>query len=214
MRVTLWSYSAFTAVSRYFVKLLDSLGYHARLKTIGPDSQRGLDKFFGFVSDSRNQAQMAAWWNRGAPSPAELTVGLRCRSFVPNSGDNANTAQFCSRQLEGKIEHALRLQATDPAKAGSAWAAVDRQIVDDAPAISLLVPRASTWCPSGSATTSTTRRGESSSASCGSPDIQAEGRRMAATAFGCATAVRSSQGPSRWSEARRSSRTARQRSRP
>jgi peptide/nickel transport system substrate-binding protein len=59
---------------------------------------------------------------------------------VPNNGDNQNTAQYCSRQLEGRIERALRLQATDPAAAGPAWAAVDRHIVDQAPAIPLLVP--------------------------------------------------------------------------
>jgi hypothetical protein len=33
----------------------------------------------------------------------------------------------------------LSLQAADPARAGAAWAAVDRQIVDQAPAIGLLV---------------------------------------------------------------------------
>jgi peptide/nickel transport system substrate-binding protein len=137
MRVTVWAYSEFAAVSRYFVKLLDSLGYHARLKTIGSD----FDKFWVFVADSRNKAQMAAYWSQGAPSPAELTTGLRCRSFVPNFSDNENVAEFCSRELDAKIEHALRLQATDPAKAGSAWAAVDRQIVDQAPTIPLLVPQ-------------------------------------------------------------------------
>jgi peptide/nickel transport system substrate-binding protein len=93
------------------------------------------------VADSRNKAQMAAYWYQGAPSPADLTTGLRCRSFVPNSADNLNTAEFCSRQLDGKIERALRLQATDPTAAGPAWAAVDRQIVDQAPAIPLLVPQ-------------------------------------------------------------------------
>jgi peptide/nickel transport system substrate-binding protein len=136
MRVTVWSYSEFAAISRYFIKLLNTLGYTAQLRTIGPD----FEKFWAFVNHSRNKAQMAAYWSHGAPSPADLTTGLRCRSFVPNSGDNLNTAQFCSRELEGKIERALRLQGTDPAAAGPAWAAVDRQIVDDAPAVSLLVP--------------------------------------------------------------------------
>jgi peptide/nickel transport system substrate-binding protein len=137
MRVTVWSYSEFAAVSRYFVKLLDSLGYHARLRNLGPD----FDKFNRFINDSKNKAQMAAYWWYGTPSPSDTTPPLRCRSFVPNSGDNPNTAEFCSRELEGKIERALRLQATDPAAAGPAWAAVDRQIVDDAPAIPLLVPQ-------------------------------------------------------------------------
>jgi peptide/nickel transport system substrate-binding protein len=136
MRVTVWSDSNFAGVSRYFVKLLDSLGYKAQLRNLGD-----LGKVLRFVNDSRNKAQLAAYFFSGSPSPAELTAVLRCRSFVPNSGDNLNTAQFCSRELEGRIERALRLQVTDPAAAGLAWAAVDRQIVDQAPAISLLVPQ-------------------------------------------------------------------------
>jgi peptide/nickel transport system substrate-binding protein len=135
-----WSFEGFADVSRYFVKLLDSLGYDARLKLIGPDSERGRDRFFGFVSDSRNKAQMAAYWSQGV-SPLDLTYGLRCRSFVPNTVDNPNGSEFCSRSLDGRIERALSLQVTDPSRAGLAWAAVDRQIVDEAPTIPLLVPQ-------------------------------------------------------------------------
>ena len=122
MRVTVWSYSKFAAVSRYFVKLLDSLGYRTRLRDLGPD----FTKFSRFVNDSRNKAQMAAYWWYFAPTPSSATDPLRCRSFVPSNGDNRNTAEFCSRELEGKIDHALRLQATDPAAAGSAWATPGR----------------------------------------------------------------------------------------
>jgi peptide/nickel transport system substrate-binding protein len=135
MGVTVWSGSEFAGVSRYFVELLDSLGYKARLRNLG-----GFGEFWVYVADSRNKAQMGAYFFSGSPSPAELTAPLRCRSFVPNSGDNQNTAQFCSPELEARIERALRLQATDPAAAGPAWAAVDRHIVDQAPAIPLLVP--------------------------------------------------------------------------
>jgi peptide/nickel transport system substrate-binding protein len=133
MGVTVWSDDVFAGVSRYFVKLLDSLGYRARLQIIVG--------FGEFYPDSRHKAQMGAYWFQNPPSPAELTLPLRCRSFVPNSPDNSNTAQFCSRELEARIERALRLQATDPAAAGPAWAAVDRQIVNQAPAIPLLVPQ-------------------------------------------------------------------------
>jgi len=135
MRVTVWSDSEFAGVSRYFVKLLNSLGYHARLRNLG-----GFGAFWVYVADSRNKAQMGAYFFQGARSPGELTAPLRCRSFVPNNGDNQNTAQYCSPELEAKIERALRLQATDPAAAGLAWAAVDRHIVDQAPAVPLLVP--------------------------------------------------------------------------
>jgi YVTN family beta-propeller protein len=134
MRVTVWSADDFVDVSRYFVKLLDSLGYHARLRSFAD-----FGKFWSFVNNSRNKAQLGAYFFGDSPSPSELTAPLRCRTFVPNSADNQNTAQYCSRELEGRIERALRLQASDPAAAGPAWAAVDRQIVDQAPAISLLV---------------------------------------------------------------------------
>jgi len=137
MRVTVWSYSEFAAVSRYFVKLLDSLGYRARLRDLGPDFL----KFARFVNDSRNKAQKAAQWWSFVPTPSSATEPLRCRSFSPNDGDNTNTAEFCSQALEAKIEHALRLQASGSAAAGAAWAAADRQIVDEAPAIPLLVPQ-------------------------------------------------------------------------
>jgi ABC-type transport system substrate-binding protein len=141
MKVTVWSFPLFADVSRYFVRLLDSLGYHARLRTVGDTSEAGFDKFYGYLNDSRNKAQMGAYWTNGFPSPALATSFLRCDAFEPDSGDNVNTSEFCDRELDGRIDHALSLQTTDPAKAGAAWAAVDREIVDQAPAIGLLVPQ-------------------------------------------------------------------------
>ena len=141
MPVTVWSFAQFAGVSRYFVRLLDSLGYHARLRTLGDQSGAGWDKFFGHLADSRNKAQMGAYWNQGTTSPADAFSGLRCGTFVPNDRNNQNVSEFCSQKVERRIQEALSLQATDPAKAGAAWAAVDRQIVDQAPAIGLLVPQ-------------------------------------------------------------------------
>jgi ABC-type transport system substrate-binding protein len=141
MKVTVWSYAGFDEISRYFVRLLDKLGYRARLRIVGDTSLAGFNKFYYYLNDSRNKAQMGAYWAVGFPSPAEGTSGLRCAAFVPNDRNNINTSQFCSQALEGRIEHALRLQTTDSAKAGAAWAAVDRQIADQAPAIGLLVPQ-------------------------------------------------------------------------
>jgi peptide/nickel transport system substrate-binding protein len=141
MKVTVWANPYFADLSRYFVRLLDSLGYHARLRTVGDDSWPGFEKFFGQLADSRNRAQMGAYWTQWFPSPADAFSGLRCDTFVANDRNNQNTPEFCSQQVERGIEHALRLQTTDPAKAGAAWAAVDRQLVDQAPAIGLLVPQ-------------------------------------------------------------------------
>jgi peptide/nickel transport system substrate-binding protein len=142
MKVTVWSFPLFAGVSRYFVGLLDSLGYQARLRTVGRDtSQASFDKFLGYLNDPRNKAQMGAYWFRGIPSPAFATSYLRCDAFEPDSGDNVNTSEFCDRELDGRIDHALSLQTTDSAKVSAAWAAVDRRIVDQAPTIGLLVPQ-------------------------------------------------------------------------
>ena len=141
MKVTVWSYADFAGVSRYFARLLDSLGYHAQVKVLGDRSQAGFNKFYYYLADSRHKAQMGAYWEPGYPSAADLTEPLRCRSFTPNHASNRNLSEFCSQKVERRIDHALRLQATDPAKAGAAWAAVDRQVVDQAPTIGLLVPQ-------------------------------------------------------------------------
>jgi ABC-type transport system substrate-binding protein len=60
---------------------------------------------------------------------------------VANDRNNQNSSEFCSQQVEHRMQRALSLQTTDPARAGMAWAAVDRKIVDQAPAIGLLVPQ-------------------------------------------------------------------------
>jgi ABC-type transport system substrate-binding protein len=141
MKVTVWSYAGFADLSRYFAQVLEKLGYHARVRTLGNGSQAGFNKFYGYLVDSRHRAQMGAFYAPWLPSAANATAALRCEAFVPNSSSNTNASEFCSPRVERKIEHALRLQAADPAKAGAAWAAVDRQIVDQAPMIGLLVPQ-------------------------------------------------------------------------
>jgi YVTN family beta-propeller protein len=141
MKVTVWSFADFAGVSRYFVRLLDSLGYRAQVRVLGDRSQAGFNKFYYYLADSQHKAQMGAYWETGYPSAADRTLPLRCRSFAPNQASNRNLSEFCSREVERRIERALRLQAADPAKAGAAWAAVDRQIVDQAPTIGLLVPQ-------------------------------------------------------------------------
>ena len=44
MKVTVWSHAGFADLSRYFARLLDSLGYHARVRVLGDNRQPGFDK--------------------------------------------------------------------------------------------------------------------------------------------------------------------------
>ena len=170
MKVTVWSYADFAGVSRYFARLLDSLGYHAQVKVLGDRSQAGFNKFY--VLPGRLPTQGAD----GRVLGDRVSVGRRSHrtpslpELHAQHASNRNLSEFCSQKVERRIDHALRLQATDPAKAGAAWAAVDRQIVDQAPTIGLLVPQGVDLVSKRVTTTSSTRCGASSSASCGSSD--------------------------------------------
>jgi hypothetical protein len=53
----------------------------------------------------------------------------------PDHGDsrNVNDAQFCDKRIDAQIQHAQSVETSDPAAAATDWAAVDREITDEAP---------------------------------------------------------------------------------
>jgi peptide/nickel transport system substrate-binding protein len=55
-------------------------------------------------------------------------------------GSPSNVTGVCDKALDGRIEEARRLQATDPAAANQAWADIDRQLVEDAVWVPLVNP--------------------------------------------------------------------------
>ena len=59
-----------------------------------------------------------------------ITTFFSCRAF-------SNFSEFCDRRIDAQIQRALALQTTDPYLANQLWARIDREIVDDAPAIPL-----------------------------------------------------------------------------
>jgi peptide/nickel transport system substrate-binding protein len=48
---------------------------------------------------------------------------------------------FCDPQLDRRMDHASALKATDPKRAATAWAGVDRRVVDAAGWVPLVTPR-------------------------------------------------------------------------
>jgi peptide/nickel transport system substrate-binding protein len=44
-----------------------------------------------------------------------------------------NVGHFCDRAIDAKIRRALKLQERDPAAANESWAALDRELTDQAP---------------------------------------------------------------------------------
>jgi peptide/nickel transport system substrate-binding protein len=137
MKVSVWafrdvSHGGFaTRMGRYFVSLLNRLGYRASEKVLSGEG----GPYFAAIADSRSRAQIgfAAWASDYPAASAFINVLFSCNSFRPGSKSQSNLAEFCDRGIDAKIERALALQANDPAAAGPLWADIDHEIVDKAP---------------------------------------------------------------------------------
>jgi ABC-type transport system substrate-binding protein len=116
------------------VRVLRSLGYRASLKTVG-------GAFPPAFFDSRVKAQIG-WWGWGTDYPAAsawFNPTVTCTSFQRDSRSNYNTAQFCNPRIDREIRLALSEQAKDPEAARKSWARIDREVVDLAPLVPLIV---------------------------------------------------------------------------
>jgi len=124
------------AVGRYFVSILDRLGYRASLRVI-LDGQTYSQRAF----DSRAQAQIGEFsWFQDYPAPADFIVPLfTCSSFVPDTV-NLNASEFCNRRIDAEVVRARQLGADHPNAAGALWAQIDRDIVNQAPWVPLYNP--------------------------------------------------------------------------
>jgi YVTN family beta-propeller protein len=143
-RITIWTSPAYdsfvtdlTPAGRYLVSLLDKLGYHARLRTVG-----ATDTSFQ-PGDSRAKIQGGLFSYGPAYPAASEFLGPQyesCQSFMPNSANNINWAEFCDPEFDATVRGALAADAaTSPAAAGL-WATADRQFTDQAPMVSLVTP--------------------------------------------------------------------------
>jgi len=127
------------ATARYVVSVLDQLGYRASLRTVNPNA------YFGVLGDSRDadgaQAGFFSWY-QDYPEPSDfINPLLSCSSFLPDNPNNLNTAEFCDPQIDAQAGQALALEAAAPVAAANRWAAVDHELVDQAPWVSLYSPR-------------------------------------------------------------------------
>jgi len=124
--VTIWFYDI--PVGRrngaYFVSVLESLGYKARLVTVphtgptwAPDRQAGV-----------------AGWGADYPSANNIfSENFTCESYTGNPNTNYNYAGFCDRRIDAQIARARAVQVSNPSAASALWAAIDREVTNDAP---------------------------------------------------------------------------------
>ncbi|MGZ4275772.1 MAG: protein kinase domain-containing protein [Solirubrobacteraceae bacterium] len=138
MRVTvLTGHPVSEADARQLVKLLQRLGYRARLRVL-PQS---ID-YFRYISDSRHRAQIGpAGWFSDFPDAAGFMALFRCDTFAPADSLQANYSEFCDPRADRLAQRASRVAAGDP-RADALWAQVDKRVTDQAAVLPLINPKA------------------------------------------------------------------------
>jgi peptide/nickel transport system substrate-binding protein len=124
-RVTVWASRDYypllplVPVGRYFVNLLDQLGYRATLEVV-PGEEYG-----PAIRDPSRHVQMAfEAWISDYPAESGFIGGiLTC-------GSTENIAHFCDRGLERRMEEATRSLLSDPVIAHTLWSSIEHHIVD------------------------------------------------------------------------------------
>jgi peptide/nickel transport system substrate-binding protein len=119
------------AVGRYVVNLLGRLGYRSSLLVV-PGS-----KYLGYVFDTRHKAQIGLLgWIADRLIPSNfLDPIMSCASFIPNSTRNSNPLGYCNPSVDARVREAAGLQVSDPVRADSLWAPIDRTLTDQAVAL-------------------------------------------------------------------------------
>jgi YVTN family beta-propeller protein len=139
MRIEVWALAPlFEDVGRYFVQLLDRLGYGARLVT-----RSRFGSYFGTIADPSKEIQIGAiGWFLDTPSPAGFFDLYTCAAFDPDPARNFNHSGLCSREVDRLVARAKKAQVIDPASAGAMWARVERALLHLAPVVPLANPNA------------------------------------------------------------------------
>jgi YVTN family beta-propeller protein len=140
MKITVWDYAPVRGLGADAVQWLRSLGYRASLRVVGDKNPN----YVSTVSDSRSGAQVG-WdgWGSDYPAPSSFFDPiLSCASFLPRNPDNQNWSEFCDPHIDRQIKDALTLQSVNPEAARALWVRIDRQVVDQAPWVPLVNPKA------------------------------------------------------------------------
>jgi peptide/nickel transport system substrate-binding protein len=127
------------ATGRYFVSLLDALGYRGQLRTY-PDNQ----SYYRQVGQAGSHTQIGVFgWAADYPAGSAFFQPLfSCAAYRPSQPFNMNAAGFCDPSIDGQIASATAMQNVNAALANEAWERIDREITDQAPWIPLINPLA------------------------------------------------------------------------
>ncbi len=125
------------SVGVYLQSVLNAIGYKASVKAISSNIQ------FTYIQNTNNKVQASLMaWVQDYPAPSDfLYVLFGCASFTPGSDSSINISGYCNKAVDADMRKALATAVTDPAAANKMWAAIDRKITDDVPAVSLYQPK-------------------------------------------------------------------------
>ncbi len=114
----------------YLQSVLNDLGWPTTLKLLSNAVQ------FTYIQNTNNKVQISlSTWYQDYPAAADfLEVLFSCASFHPGSDASINISGLCNPGLEADFARARATGVTDPAAADAQWAAIDRKVVDLAPA--------------------------------------------------------------------------------
>jgi peptide/nickel transport system substrate-binding protein len=128
-----------TELAEQMVSDLDSIGYKATTQLLSASVQ------YPFVQNSVNWSKWnVAWsaWYQDYPAPSDfLNVLLGCGHVVKNSDASPNIAAYCDPTVQGQINKAESVEATDPAEASALWTEIDHEDTLQAPWVDLYNPK-------------------------------------------------------------------------
>jgi YVTN family beta-propeller protein len=126
-RIVVWSFPDFGDEARYFVRLLDRLGYRARLHLVPTVA----GYFSGLDRHPEVKAGFFGWFGTSLAVDVLETVG--CHYAV-------NPAHFCDPRIDTQVDRLRVREPVDPAGAADLAATIDRRVTNAAPWVPLFTP--------------------------------------------------------------------------
>jgi peptide/nickel transport system substrate-binding protein len=138
-KVAVWIPSDKVVEGRFMVSVLRSLGYVARLHTVGAAD------YFNSIYDTRTQAQIGFnGWQADFPSAsAFLTVQFACNDWAAAAPDQSvDPSFFCDRSLDRLMTRAGQVEIVNPPAGRALWQQAERQLLRAAPLVPTYNPQA------------------------------------------------------------------------
>jgi peptide/nickel transport system substrate-binding protein len=130
-------YAVSRSIGVYLQSVLNELGYKASVQAL----PRNIS--FTYIQNTNNNVQISlSQWYQDYPAASNfLHILFGCDSFHPGSDSSVNISGFCDEEIDAKMKEALRVAITDPDAANTMWAEIDREVMENAPAIPLFTPK-------------------------------------------------------------------------